>query len=177
MILYHATPMINGDQILKEKKIKCFIDRYHKKSRIADGTTDGYVYLTPNLSLAYYFGAIKFDSLQDEDTKYIYVFKLEIEENELEPDYDEIHFINPSSSKKSLTYQESLAICDCVRIKKEILLTGSEYMILPSTMNHIEDEEDIFLCRKLSSMKNAKETDRQIYEAEVIQRWKWREII
>lgn len=176
MILYHATPMINGNQILKEKKIKCFIDRYHKQSRIAEGTTDGYVYLTPNLSLAYY-GAIKFDLLQDEDTKYIYVFRLEIEENELEPDYDEIRFISPSSSKTILTYKESLEICDCVRIKKEILLTGSEYMILPSTMNHIEDEDDVSLCRQLSNMKNAKEKDRQFYESEVIQRWKWRKII
>lgn len=109
--------------------------------------------------------------------EYIYVFKLEIEENELELDYDEIRFINSSSIIKNLTYQESLEICDCVRIKREFLLTGTEYMILPSTMNHIEDEEDVSLCRQLSNMKNAKEKDRLFYESVVVQRWKWQTII
>lgn len=176
MILYHATPIKNGLIILQDKKIKCNIERYHKTSRIVDGTTNGYVYLTQNLSLAYFFAAIKFGELKESKERYICIFKIEIGDTSLEPDYDELRIKKIPFTSNNLTYQQSLAACDCVRINKDISLIGMQYIILPSTMNKIENSADVFLCRELCNQKNNDMDNRSKLEKEILKKWTWKSI-
>ena len=87
MILYHGTTLSRGEEIIKNHCIK------HDISRVCTNcdTTNGYVYLTPNIETAYFYGNL--NSLRSEkkdDLKYVYIFKVEINEDKLLPDYDEL---------------------------------------------------------------------------------------
>lgn len=175
MILYHATPLLKGKKILKDKRIKKNIERYHQESKIVQGTTNGYVYLTQNMCLAYYYAAIQFDYLQGNNS-YICIFKIEVDENDLEPDYDELKIVTGLDDSKMYSYQESLDKCDCVRLENDILLKGMKYMILPSTMNSIEPEEQVAIVREMSRKKRSRKEERLDIENKALQYWKWQQI-
>ena len=68
---------------------------------IIEGTTDGFVYLTQNLYTAYYYGNILLLDQDDYNKKYVYIFKIEIPDDNilLEPDFDELKVRNKVYSK------------------------------------------------------------------------------
>lgn len=92
MILYHGTTLSRGEGIIKDHCIKHDISRvYTNTGKLDCDTTNGYVYLTPNIETEYFYGNI--NSLRSEtndDLKYVYIFKVEINEDKLLPDYDEL---------------------------------------------------------------------------------------
>lgn len=90
--LYHATPLLKGKKILKSKRIK----KKHRKIswarfKIVQGTTNGYVYLTQNMCLAYYYAAIQINYCKV--ITRMCIFEFEVDENYLEPDYDELKIL------------------------------------------------------------------------------------
>ena len=74
------------------------------------------------------------------------------------------------------SYQESLDKCDCVRLENDILLKGMKYMILPSTMNSIEPEEQVAIVREMSRKKRSRKEERLDIENKALQYWKWQQI-
>ena len=92
LILYHGTTLSRGEEIIKNHCIKHDISRVCTNTGKLDcDTTNGYVYLTPNIETAYFYGNL--NSLRSEkkdDLKYVYIFKVEINEDKLLPDYDEL---------------------------------------------------------------------------------------
>ena len=102
MLLYHGTLLESGEKIIQEGKIRCQIKRSHEGyETIIEGTTDGFVYLTQNLYTAYYYGNILLLDQDDYNKKYVYIFKIEIPDDNilLEPDFDELKVRNKVYSK------------------------------------------------------------------------------
>ncbi len=90
MILYHGTSESAGTKILKEGKLIANIkDRVWKGLPDNDitKTTDGFVYLTDLLQTAIHWGNKTSIILKEKE---IYLFKVDIEKEDLLPDLDEI---------------------------------------------------------------------------------------
>ena len=65
MILYHGTTLSRGEGIIKDHCIKHDISRvYTNTGKLDCDTTNGYVYLTPNIETAYFYGNL--NSLRSE---------------------------------------------------------------------------------------------------------------
>ena len=90
MILYHATTEKRALSILKERTIKKDVERYYTKEENGDGySTQGYVYLTPEVTFAIHFANCH--NLVDRVSA-LYVFRLDIPDEIIEPDYDELRY-------------------------------------------------------------------------------------
>lgn len=90
MILYHATTEVRAIPILRERTIKKNIERYYTQEENGDGySTQGYVYLSPEVTFAIHFANCH--NLVDK-TSALYIFKLEIPDEMIEPDYDELRY-------------------------------------------------------------------------------------
>lgn len=179
MILYHGTSMELGEKIIQEGKIRCQIARNYKDyGKSIAGTTDGFVYLTKNLYTAYYYGNILLLEQDDLLKKYIYIFKIEMSDDTtlLEPDFDELLQVEKIAYSNNITWKKSLEICGCVRIRRDIIITGLEYIKLPATWNLLENEKDLEICRKLSKMQVNYKNDCKEVEKEVEDRWIWEKI-
>lgn len=156
MILYHGTPISNGMKILEENVIKSNIKRYHYREIDINNTntTDGYVYLTNDLSIAYYYGNIKTignECAQEE--KYVYVFEILVDDKKLEADKDQLTILKKDSN---ITYKDSLYLCCCVRINEDVSVRNMRFLKLPGTTNKIEPERQIEVVRKLSDYARSK---------------------
>lgn len=154
MILYHGTTLQNAERILKDGIIKSKIERNYISGGLwcYKNTTDGYVYLTKNLYTAYYYGNINLIGIDNYKNKYVYVFKININDNILLPDYDEMS-VKRKCSNKNLSVKESLEICGCVTVSNDVNINNSKYMILPGTGHPLEHEDKLALCRKLSKLQ------------------------
>lgn len=176
MILYHGTPLESGEKIIQEGKIRCQIKRSHEGyENIIEGTTDGFVYLTQNLYTAYYYGNILLLDQDDYNKKYVYIFKIEIPDDNilLEPDFDELKVRNKVYSK-NITWKECLEMCGCARIRQDITIKELEYIKLPGTGNRLEDIQDVKICCELSKMQLGYARSYGELEKEVETRWKWK---
>lgn len=90
MILYHATTEKRALSILKERTIKKNVDRYYTKEENGSGySTQGYVYLTPEITFAIHFADCH--NLIDKAPA-LYIFRLDIPNKIVEPDYDELRY-------------------------------------------------------------------------------------
>lgn len=88
MILYHATTALRGKKILSDGRIKKEVERYYTKEENGDGyTSQGYIYLSNEVTFAIYFANCH-DII--DKTGELYVFRVEIPDNLLEPDNDEL---------------------------------------------------------------------------------------
>ena len=172
MILYHGTTLEHAEKILRDGKIKCRIERNHKGyGDIIDATTDGFVYLTPNLHTAYFYGNIARTEIDDG----VCIFKINIsDESVLEPDYDELK-VREIKDTKNITTKESLEQCGSVRISKDINIAGTEYIKLPGTLIS-DDSDDLKLCRALSAIQINKGKRNKALEEEIENRWKWEKV-
>lgn len=179
MILFHGTSLENGEQIIKDGKIKCQIKRVHEGYKnIIPGTTDGYVYLTQNFYTAYYYGNIPLISLEDMSKQYVYIFKIEIDDNSslFEPDLDELQTLNITYSN-NITWEESIEKCGCLRIKQDIITKGLEYIKLPGTMNDCEGETLMEICQDMSEMQKHMEKEDEEFKKVIAPYLKWYKII
>lgn len=95
MILYHATTHIRGAQILRDKCLKKDVVRYYSEESGSNGpTTQGYIYLTNEITFSIYFANCH--NLSEENQN-IYIFRLDLPEEMLEPDEDEIKLQSPNN--------------------------------------------------------------------------------
>lgn len=152
MILYHGTTLKKGRQIIIDGIIKSNIERNYKNNGMIKNTTDGFVYLTKNLYTAYYYGNINLNDMIDCENKYVYIFKIDIADNILLPDYDEIEVIT-KKAYEHVSAEKSLEMCGCVTVREDVSVRGMEYIILPATFNPLENKDILVLCRKLSSLQ------------------------
>lgn len=95
MELFHATTQIRGEQILKDRCIKKCVERYYSNENGSNGlTTQGYVYLTNEITFSIYFANCHNLSEANEN---IYIFKIEVPDDLLQPDEDEIELQSPNN--------------------------------------------------------------------------------
>lgn len=172
MILYHGTTLSRGEGIIKDHCIKYDISRvYTNTGKLDCDTTNGYVYLTPNIETAYFYGNINLlRSETNDDLKYVYIFKAEINEDKLLPDYDELKI-----KSKDVTWKESLAICKTVRVDEDVNVNKAEYLMLPNTMNHKETEDNLNLVRELSKSE-VQSLDANVVLKEILSKWSWQKL-
>lgn len=153
MVLYHGTTLEKGKQIINDGFIKANIERnYGGCEDILPNTRDGFVYLTCNIQTAYYYGNINLTPVDDWDNKYVYIFKIDVDDKLLLPDYDEIK-VKTGITNKNMTVKDSIDLCGCVTVKADLSITDSKYIILPGTFNPKESDENVLLCRELSKLQ------------------------
>lgn len=152
MILYHGTTLKNGREIISDGIIKSNIKRNYIDYGMIKNTTDGFVYLTKNLYTAYYYGNINLNGMTNYGNKYVYIFKINIDDNILLPDYDEIEVVT-KKIYENVSAENSLKLCGCVTVKEDVSVRGMEYIILPATFNPLENEDILVLCRELSKLQ------------------------
>lgn len=180
MILYHGTTLEKGRQIIKDGSILCDRESNYVAYGELKGTTRGFAYLTKNLYTAYFYGNINTTGYCDEE-KYVYIFKVDIPEDciFLEPDLDELE-TKKIKYLSDITIEEALEKCGCVRVKKNINVKDAQYLALPATINPLESESDLALCRELSKLQiNSDDFDNNNASKiidEVFRRWKWNSI-
>ena len=151
MILYHGTTAEKGKQIIEDMYIKAYIKRnYIDYNDVIKNTTNGFVYLTVNLPTAYYYANINLIGAGKDENKYAYIFKLSVDENMLLPDYDEIRVKCKDIQQEQLSYMESIRLCGCVTVSKNVEISDAEYIILPGTSNFSAADDESALCKRLT---------------------------
>ena len=157
-------------EIIKDHCIKHDISRvYTNTGKLDCDTTNGYVYLTPNIETAYFYGNLNpLRSKTKNDLKYVYIFKVEINEDKLLPDYDELKITKIKS--KDVTWKESIAICKTVRVDEDVNVNKAKYLILPNTMNRKETKDNLNLVRELSESK-VQGLDANVVLKEILSKW------
>lgn len=109
----------------------------------------------------------------NDDLKYVFIFKVEINEDKLLPDYDELKIKKIKS--KDVTWKESLAICKTVRVDEDVNVNKAEYLMLPNTMNHKETEDNLNLVRELSKSE-VQSLDANVVLKEILSKWSWQKL-
>ena len=98
MILYHGTTGKRAEKIFKDGKLKCDVERHYTKSKSGSGYTEqGYVYLSNELMLSIYFANCC--NLEDKSEELV-VFKLDVDDSLIEPDYDEMRWQRADERQK-----------------------------------------------------------------------------
>lgn len=178
MLLYHGTPGPMGQKIITERVIKNNCNRLWNGSIQAVGekidisTTDGLVYFSNKLSLASFYGNANRWNCK-EKTSLIYVFRVNIPEEELLPDWDELKINWEQIVRKDITAEQSLSICSCVSVDHSI--KADKYNIEYIEIDMLDDsselsEKIIELCREY---KNNMEPDPEdlVNEIDVLGKW------
>lgn len=94
MILYHSTTENRAKQIFKDNKILCNCKRFFTKEENGDGySSQGYVYLSNEITFATHFG---YCHSNVEKTDIIYLYRIDIPDELIEPDYDEMRHQDPT---------------------------------------------------------------------------------
>lgn len=178
MLLYHGTSLENARKIIKDGYLRADIDRLYNSDVIkTTKTTNGLVYLTSHLYTAYFYGNIANRS-DERELKYVVIFKTEVNDQKLLPDYDEIEVITDKDmGGEGISADISLALCGAVTIAEDLDIRNAEYMLLPCTMNFIEDENDVLICRELSKtqLHNTDIPVAKIYE-KLNARFSWKKV-
>ena len=106
MILYHGTTYKRAQQIFQDRAIKKNCERFFTEEENGDGySTDGYVYLTNEVMLALYF-AYCHHRVDKSDS--MVVFKTEIPDEMILPDYDEMRYQDPTGTDR-VRYSDDLS--------------------------------------------------------------------
>lgn len=165
MILYHGTTQKRGEEILASEIIKCKTERDFEAAGSFNGTTDGYVYLTTDLSRALYYGNAK--TIGNDYDRLVYIFKIDIPEELLMADLDELFVVTRKEYPFDTSAVESIKICQCVRVPQDISIKNSKYTIMPSTKNSCYPEEIYKLRQQLFDLNQVKNRD-NIKECQII---------
>jgi hypothetical protein len=125
MILYHGTTRKRAENIFKDGCIKCNVERHYTKEKSGDGYTEqGYIYLALEPTYSLYFANCC--NLEDKSSGLV-LFKIELDEADIEPDYDEIRY-QPQHDFIRKQYSDDLDYSmneyKSCRYGKDIPLTG-----------------------------------------------------
>lgn len=90
MILYHGTTYKRAQQIFVDRIIKKDCERFFTEEENGDGySTDGYVYLTNEVTFALYFANCH--HLVDK-SEVLVVFRIDVPDEQVLPDFDEMRY-------------------------------------------------------------------------------------
>lgn len=94
MILYHGTTYKRAQSIFKDRAIKKDCERFFTEEENGDGySTDGYVYLSNEVTYALHFA---YCHHRVDKSASLVVFKMEIPDEIVLPDYDEMRHQDPT---------------------------------------------------------------------------------
>lgn len=165
MILYHGTTKSRGEQIVKDGVISneaslVYDEEFGKGLETGSiscsgimpttlATTKGYVYLTNSLFYAISYGN-KNAIFMDEPEDYFYVFKVDVDENDLEADSDEVAMVLMKDPKDFPTAKDTLNACMSARYGKSIY--DFQYCIFPTTLDC--DDENSKIIREVTEERD-----------------------
>lgn len=168
MILFHGTSKSKGEKILKDGYFSITAEgNYQNKFCAVEGkihsieTEPGYIYLTNYFSRAYVYARSGIVNNYSDD-KDIYIFKLDIDERELLPDYDELKIVYPKREEKLRNYNalELLNKIFTTRVAKNLYLknTKAEVLSIPCDYTNFENSEffDTNIFKKIKNMGRLK---------------------
>jgi len=113
MVLYHGTTHKRAQQIFDDRAIKKNCERFFTEEENGDGySTDGYVYLTNEVTLALYFA---YCHHRDDKSDSMVVFKIEIPDEMILPDYDEMRYQDLTGTDRA-RYSDDLS-CSLLEFK------------------------------------------------------------
>ena len=137
MWLYHGTNESRGKKILQSGMIKCDAERVYKNlscNGINFSTTTNFAYFTNCIGYAFNYGI---DNSVLSDEMLFYVFRLEIPEDILLPDFDELKIKRDlwndiHINDQDFTVNKSLQLLKSVRINTSISLKvlNTQYLIV-----------------------------------------------
>ena len=87
--------------------------------KIDISTTDGFAYFSNKISMAYFYGNVNRMKCKEE-TSLLYVFRVNIPEEELLPDRDELRINCKQRVRNDITAEQSLSMCSCVSVDHPI---------------------------------------------------------
>ena len=98
MILYHGTTYKRAQSIFKDRAIKKECERFFTEEENGDGySTDGYVYLSNEVTYALHFA---YCHHRVDKSASLVVFKIEIPDEIVLPDYDEMRHQDPTGTDR-----------------------------------------------------------------------------
>lgn len=113
MILYHGTTYKRAQSIFEDRVIKKDCERFFTEEENGDGySTDGYVYLSNEVTFALHFAYCH--HLVDKSEALV-VFKIEIPDEIVLPDYDEMRHQDPTGINRA-RYSDDLS-CSLLEFK------------------------------------------------------------
>ena len=145
MLLYHGTTYKRAKQIFEDRIIKKDCDRFFTEEDNGDGySTDGYVYLTNELTFALHFANCH--HLVDKSDMLV-VFRIDIPDGQILPDFDEMRYQDPTGIDRERYYDDlscSLLEFKCCRVNSDI--SFDEYIVdfFCLAVNDIENIGDLF---------------------------------
>lgn len=145
MILYHGTTYKRAQQIFANRAIKKNCERFFIEEENGDGySTDGYVYLTNEVTLALYF-AYCHHHVDKSDS--MIVFKIEIPDEMILPDYDEMRYQDPTGIDRA-RYSDDLS-CSLLefktcRVNSDILFDEYKVCYFRIFVNDVDNIGDLF---------------------------------
>ena len=145
MILYHGTTYKRAQQIFEDKAIKKDCVRFFTEENNGDGySTDGYVYLTNELTFALHFAYCHHNV--DKSEKLV-VFRVDIPDELVLPDFDELRHQDPTCIDRS-RYNDDLS-CSLLefkacRIDTDILLGEDNVDYFCLEVDDVDNISDLF---------------------------------
>ncbi len=112
---------IIAERVIKNRCERCwdgFLEPVGKK-KIDISSTDGFAYFSNKLSMAYLYGNANRMNCKEE-TSLLYVFRVNIPEEELLPDWDELRINCKQMVRNDITAEQSLSMCSCVSVDHPI---------------------------------------------------------
>ncbi len=151
MRLYHGTSFSASQAIISSGKILHDIERTYDETSLLP-TTNGFVYLTNNIGYAIYV-ANKESIFRKED--YLSVFEVDVDANELLPDFDELEYVYRIKRQDAAhyTYGDSLMKAQSCCIARSLIFFDDikKQLILPSNTNI--EHPDRALTRELIMLR------------------------
>ncbi|WP_337021857.1 hypothetical protein [Pantoea anthophila] len=135
MRLYHGTSFSASQSIISSEKILHQIERTYDDSSLFP-TTNGLVYLTNNIGYAIYVANKEAIFRREE---FLSVFEVEVDENELLPDFDQLDYVCriKREDTQNFTYSDSLEKAQSCCVARSLYLMSDirKQLVLPSNMN------------------------------------------
>ena len=145
MILYHGTTYKRAQQIFQDRAIKKNCERFFSEEENGDGySTDGYVYLTNEVTFALYF-AYCHHRVDKSDS--MVVFKLEIPDEMILPDYDEMRYQDPTGTDRARYFDDlscSLLEFKACRVSADLSFDEFEIQYFRLFVNNVDNMGDLF---------------------------------
>lgn len=145
MILYHATTKKRSEKIFEDRCIKHIVDRFYTKELNGNGyTTQNFIYLSNELFMSLYFA--NSHTLVDKSDSII-VFRVDIDLENLEADYDEIRnegLSDADMSKYGDDLQCTLQLFKSCRINESICFDMDNVSFVE--ISKITEGFDSFFC-------------------------------
>ena len=145
MILFHGTTEERAQQIFDSKTIKKDCERFFTEEENGDGySTNGYIYLTNEVTLALYFAYCH--HLVDKSDSLV-VFRIDVPDELILPDYDEMRYQDPTGIDRARYSDDiscSLLEFKTCRINSDISFDKYDVHYFRLFVNDVDEIGDLF---------------------------------